>query len=185
MNKAIFIDKDGTLIKDVPYNIDIAKMSYFEHSFDGLRMLWNDGYSIFIITNQSGIGRGIFNEDELNAMLQCIASDFLANDVPLAGIYYCPHYPGSKNPAYDKDCFCRKPQPGLLLKAAREHNIDLSRSWMIGDAVTDMHAGKSAGCKVALVHHDHKEEIPDIDVVAVNLYEASQKIKQQERLRNH
>jgi D-glycero-D-manno-heptose 1,7-bisphosphate phosphatase len=180
-NKAIFIDKDGTLIPDIPYNVDPGKISLQEGALAGLHQLQEAGYLLIIISNQSGVARGIFKEEALIHVQHKIESLLAEKGVVLNGFYYCPHYPDSSIKEYSVECDCRKPQPGMLLKAALDFNIDLTRSWMIGDILNDVEAGKKAGCKTVLidngntvVHLDNPIRIPDYK--AKNIEEAAAQI---------
>ena len=149
--RAVFLDKDGTLVQNVPYNVEPEHIRLMPGVGEGLRLLHAAGYMLIVITNQSGVARGYFSEQELEAV-EARLRKLLANfDVPLAGFYYCPHHPDGAEPAYTTACECRKPAPGLLVQAAREHGIDCSQSWLIGDILNDIEAGRRAGCKTILV----------------------------------
>ncbi len=148
---AVFVDKDGTLVEDVPYNVDPRRIRLLPNAVEGLRRLHRAGYRVFVVTNQSGVARGYFREEALAAVEGRLRELLAAADVPLAGFYYCPHHPEGVVPAYARACTCRKPAPGMLLRAAREHGIDLARSWMIGDILHDVETGRRAGCRTVLV----------------------------------
>jgi D-glycero-D-manno-heptose 1,7-bisphosphate phosphatase len=144
MRRAVFIDKDGTLVHDVPYNVDPAQVRYTADAMEGLRLLSDNGFVLVIVTNQPGVAMGLYGEAELSRLADAICLDMTAADAPLAGFYACPHAPGDDGaPA----CDCRKPRPGLLLRAARELDLDLGRSWMVGDILNDVEAGHRAGCR--------------------------------------
>jgi D-glycero-D-manno-heptose 1,7-bisphosphate phosphatase len=150
MNKAIFIDKDGTLIPDIPYNVDPDKITLTDNAVDGLGLLKEAGYLLIVVSNQSGVERGYFTEDTLvgvEAKLNALLAEY---DLLLDGFYYCPHYA--------VQCDCRKPLPGMILRAAEEHNINLKASWMIGDILNDMEAGNRAGCKSILIDNGSETE---------------------------
>lgn len=149
---AIFLDKDGTLLENVPYNVDRTKVRFAPGSFDALRELAAEGYRLFVVTNQSGIGRGLFSAREFEALAAYVLECLADNGVALAAVYHCPHAP--EGPA----CACRKPRPGMLLTAAREHALDLGRSWFIGDTLDDIEAGHGAGCRTALVANGGETE---------------------------
>jgi len=148
---AIFLDKDGTLIVDVPYNVDPAKICLSPGAAAGTRALHDAGYRLVVVTNQSGVARGFFPLSALVAVETTVRDLLAAAGVPLAGWYACPHHPAGTLPAYATDCDCRKPAPGMLLHAAHDLNLDLTRSWMIGDILNDVEAGHRAGCRAALV----------------------------------
>lgn len=157
MKRAVFLDKDGTLIEDVPYNVDPQQIRLMT----GAARLWqlhNEGYLLIIISNQSGVARGYFPEVALAAVEQR-SRDLLAElAVPLTDFYYCPHHPEGTVAKYAIACNCRKPEPGLLLQAAQDHNIDLSQSWFIGDILNDVEAGQRAGCKTILLNNGNETE---------------------------
>lgn len=151
MNKAIFIDKDGTLINDIPYNVDPHLIRLENYALESLWQFQRQGYSLVVVSNQSGIEAGYFYEDDLINVQNKIAELLSEKEVQLNGFYYCPHLEKSK-------CNCRKPKPGLLLKAAEDLQIDLSRSWMIGDILNDVEAGRTAGCKTILLDCGNETE---------------------------
>jgi histidinol-phosphate phosphatase family protein len=151
MNKAIFIDKDGTLIKDIPYNVNPALIDFEQDAFESLYSLQQKGYYLVIVSNQPGIALGYFKEEDLKAVEEKIKNSLLQNKVKLNGFYYCPH-------ASADNCSCRKPRPGLLLKAAEDLDIDLSGSWMIGDILNDVEAGRMAACKTILLDNGNETE---------------------------
>jgi D-glycero-D-manno-heptose 1,7-bisphosphate phosphatase len=150
MNKAIFIDKDGTLIPDIPYNVNPGKITITDHTVEGLQLLKETGYLLVVISNQSGVERGYFKEDALVDVKARIQALLAMHNLALDGFYYCPHYV--------VQCDCRKPLPGLILKAAQQDGIDLKNSWMIGDILNDVEAGNRAGCKTILIDNGNETE---------------------------
>jgi D-glycero-D-manno-heptose 1,7-bisphosphate phosphatase len=156
--RAIFLDKDGTLIEDVPYNVDPAHIRLVAGCAEGLRSLCAAGYRLLVISNQSGVARGYFPETAL-AVVECRLRELLGElGVSLAGFYYCPHHPEGQVPAFAVQCSCRKPQPGLLVRAAREHGLDLAASWFVGDILDDVAAGRRAGCRTVLIDNGNETE---------------------------
>ncbi|GAB3928489.1 D-glycero-alpha-D-manno-heptose-1,7-bisphosphate 7-phosphatase [Larkinella terrae] len=156
--KAVFIDKDGTLIYDRPYNVDPEQITLYPDAGKVLQRLQRAGYRILIISNQAGVAYGYFPEEALTAVkirLQELLAPF---GVVPDGFYYCPHHPEGTVPVYTRSCSCRKPQPGLLQRAARDHGIDLAASWMIGDILNDTEAGNRAGCRTILLDNGHETE---------------------------
>jgi D-glycero-D-manno-heptose 1,7-bisphosphate phosphatase len=151
MNKAIFIDKDGTLIPDIPYNVDPERIALYDDASTGLLKLQKAGYLIIVITNQSGIALGYITTDQVKAVETRIRSLLSENGIRLTGFLYCPHHPEGKIEEFALDCECRKPQPGMLLKAAVTWEIDLKASWMLGDILNDVEAGNRAGCRTILI----------------------------------
>jgi D-glycero-D-manno-heptose 1,7-bisphosphate phosphatase len=158
MNKAIFLDKDGTLIADIPYNVDPEKITLQNEVVSGLKKLQDDGFKFIIISNQSGIARGHFTEDKLRVVADKMQELFSVNNLKLDGFYYCPHHPEGTVFGYALECDCRKPAPGLLLSAAADHQISLQDSWMIGDILNDAEAGNRAGCKTVLIDNGNETE---------------------------
>jgi HAD superfamily hydrolase (TIGR01662 family) len=135
LSRAVFIDKDGTLVEDVPHNVDPAHLRIREDAGGALFSLQRAGYRLILVTNQPGI----------SALLERLATF----GVVLDGIYHCPHHPSVSDGA--RACDCRKPLPGLLQRAAQVHGIDLASSWMIGDILDDVEAGRRAGCRTILL----------------------------------
>lgn len=158
MRKAVFIDRDGTLIKDVPYNVNPALISLEYYAAEMLQLLKQENYLLIVISNQSGIARGYFSEDDVNKMHDAIQQKLLAYNVQLNAFYYCPHYANGVIKKFAVDCDCRKPKPGLINKAAQDFNINLKKSWMIGDILNDVEAGNTAGCKTILIDNGNETE---------------------------
>ncbi|MGI0484557.1 D-glycero-alpha-D-manno-heptose-1,7-bisphosphate 7-phosphatase [Pantanalinema rosaneae CENA516] len=156
--KAVFLDKDGTLIQDVPYNVDPEWIRFTPKAAEGLRLLHQAGYPLIVISNQSGVARGYFAETALVAVEQRLQELFAAIAVPLTGFYYCPHHPDGVVQPYAVDCTCRKPQPGLLKRAAHIHQLSLPRSWFIGDILHDVEAGRAVGCRTILLDNGNETE---------------------------
>ncbi|MEG4197286.1 HAD family hydrolase [Microcoleus sp. Pol12A5] len=144
LKKAVFLDKDGTLVVDVPCNVDPKKIVLVSNAVAALRLLSELGYKLLVITNQSGIARGYFSEQELILYLHELDTLFRESNIILDGFYYCPHDKSA-------DCDCRKPKPGMVQKAARELGIDLAASWFIGNTLNDAEAGYRAGCRTILI----------------------------------
>ncbi|SDE96293.1 D,D-heptose 1,7-bisphosphate phosphatase [Mucilaginibacter pineti] len=163
MNKAVFLDKDGTLIDDIPYNVNPALIALSKNSQTGLKSLLGAGYLLVVISNQSGVARGFFTERALSSVKNKLNELLGKSGIKLSGFYYCPHHPAGINPGYSIDCDCRKPKPGLIQTAAGELNIDLEKSWMIGDILNDVEAGARAGCKTILIDNGNETEWTDGD----------------------
>ena len=145
--KAAFFDRDGTVIHDVGFLSRLEDIMFIEKMVTFMRFCQEQDYLIFLITNQSGIARGFFNEAFVEKTNQKIEQLLLEQGIIIHKSYYCPHHPTEaidKN--YLKNCTCRKPNPGMLLQAAHEFSIDLTKSIMIGDKAIDLQAGESAGC---------------------------------------
>jgi D,D-heptose 1,7-bisphosphate phosphatase len=172
--KAVFFDKDGTLVHDVPYNVKPNLIKLTEGASECLRLLRASNFKLFVITNQSGIARGFFAESDLNAVWKKLNE---LTGIEFDGFYYCPHYPAGEIAEYSKDCDCRKPEAGLILQAAREHNIILNNSWFIGDSLKDVAAGQRAGCQTILLDAESKPVFSQIEkpnFIVQNLVQAAQ-----------
>lgn len=150
-NRAFFLDRDGTINRDVGYPGSYSAIEIFDYSFDAVKRINRAGFLAVVITNQSGIGRGLIKEGALQLIHSKMREEFSTHGARLDGFYYCPHYIHSINPSYKMDCSCRKPNPGMGLRAARDLNIDLSRSYMIGDKVEDILFGHNIGAQSLLV----------------------------------
>ena len=147
MNKAIFLDRDGTLNIDYGYVHEIDNFKFIDGTIDALRELKKMGYMLVLVTNQSGIARGYFSENQFLQLTEWMDWSLAEQDVDLDGIYYCPHHPEGKG-EYKEDCDCRKPKPGMLLQAIKELKIDPTQSIMVGDKVEDLKAGIGAKVKM-------------------------------------
>lgn len=156
--RAVFLDKDGTLVENVPYNVDLERIRLTDGAIEGLRALNAVGYLLIVVTNQSGVARGYFPESALLAVEGRLRRLLAAGGVPLHGFYYCPHEPDGTVQAYARRCVCRKPAPGLLRRGARDHRIDLTASWMIGDILHDVEAGRRASCRTVLLDNGNETE---------------------------
>lgn len=156
--RAIFLDKDGTLVENVPHNVNPSLMTLTWQAGQGLQLFRRLGYALIVITNQPGIAHGLFTETALGPVQQRLADLLAQYGVALDGFYYCPHSPEGTINRYASICTCRKPMPGLLQRAAFEHGIDLSRSWMIGDILNDVEAGRRAGCRSVLIDNGNETE---------------------------
>ena len=151
--RTVFIDKDGTLVEDVAYNADPALLQLRPAAAEALAMLAGAGYALVVVTNQSGIERGYFTRAQFAHVEAEIARQLReAAGVALLDIVLCPHAPA---PDGTPRCPCRKPAPGMLLRAALTHRLDLQRSWMIGDGLDDVEAGRRAGCRTVLISNPH------------------------------
>lgn len=179
--RAVFVDKDDTLVRDVAYSAREDALEWMPGALEGLRVLDAAGFEIVLVTNQSGIAHGLFSEQDLHSYLRCLSVRLAQEGLRLAGVEYCPHHPEAAVEAYRRPCVCRKPGPGMLVRAAAYHRFDLRRCWMVGDLVDDVEAGSRAGCGTALlaVHEDqvpHDAGVRCPDVVAGSLLEAAGKI---------
>jgi histidinol-phosphate phosphatase family protein len=157
-HRAVFLDKDGTLVDDVPYNVEPGRMRLARGAAEAVRALHEAGYLLVVVSNQSGIARGLFAETALTAVEARLRELLAGAGAPLRGFYYCPHHPAGTAAGYAIACACRKPAPGLLARAAREHRIALPRSWLVGDILDDVEAGRRAGCRTVLLDNGGETE---------------------------
>jgi D,D-heptose 1,7-bisphosphate phosphatase len=189
MKKAIFLDKDGTLIKDVPYNIYPSLIEMESTAIEALELLAKHRYIFIVVSNQSGVARGFFEPTALNNVEAYLDGLLKKHNIKIAKYYYCYHHPEGKVPEFTRECLCRKPQPGLLVQAAEDFDIDLSKSWMIGDILNDIEAGKRARCRTVLVDHGNEtewnyNELRTPDYYAANLLDAASYIIQEKDVIN-
>lgn len=156
--KAVFIDKDGTLLENVPYNVDPGEIRLMSGALQAAHILHTCDYELIAISNQSGVAHGYFEECALDVVEHRIRELLAPINVPLAGFYYCPHHPEGEIAQYTKACDCRKLEPGLILRAAQERDINLAQSWFIGDILDDIEAGHRAGCRTVLIDNGNETE---------------------------
>ena len=149
-NKTIFLDRDGVVNKEVNYLHKISNCEFIPGIFHTCNYLQDVGFQIIIITNQSGIARGYFDENDYQILTKWIIQQFKFNNINLLDVFHCPHDP-------DSNCSCRKPNPGMLLEAQNKYSIDMNKSWLIGDKETDISAANNAGItNTILLRSDHK-----------------------------
>jgi len=143
MHKAVFIDRDGVINNDeghyYVYRVEDFKIN--PHIVEGFRLLHAAGYKLIVVTNQGGVAKGQYTEDDVKKVHDYFISEMAQRQIPIEAIYYCPHHNAVS------DCDCRKPKPGMILRALEEHQIDPTQSFMIGDSLRDMQAGEAAGLK--------------------------------------
>lgn len=172
--RAVLIDKDGTLVVDVPFNIDPARLEFTPGAVEALRLLQDDGFAIVIVTNQPGIGLMRFSRKDFAVLERALLGRLAEAGVRIESLYLCPH-------RADERCLCRKPAPGLLLQATRALGLDLHRSWMIGDILDDVEAGHRAGCRTVLLDVGSETEwrrspMRTPDLVCPDLLDAARRI---------
>ena len=152
MRWAAFLDRDGTINEEVEYLSDPEALRLLPSAAEGIRLLNEARVPVILVTNQAGVGRGYFPEARVREIHQELASRLAAHGAHLDAIYYCPHHPHD-------GCACRKPNPGMLVRAAEEHGIDLRASFIVGDKVSDLDAGRRAGCGTVLVLTGYGPEV--------------------------
>lgn len=187
MNKAIFMDRDGTIIEEKGYICHFCESKLFPFTSEALRRMKKNGYLAIVITNQSSIGRGICSKEQVEQLHEDLKKELEIEDAVLDGIYYSPFHDDAILEEYrHKNHWLRKPSPGMLKQAASEWDIDLSRSFMIGDDLTDILAGKNAGCRTVLVltgkGNDTRVKLIEMgltpDITAENIYSAILQIEE-------
>jgi D-glycero-D-manno-heptose 1,7-bisphosphate phosphatase len=180
-NIAVFIDRDGTINEEVGYLNHIDNLKLIRNSSDAIHLLNKHGVKSVVITNQAGVAKGYFPEELVNAIHERLEDLLSESHAYLDGIYYCPHHPEAGDERYRKNCNCRKPNPGMIELAADELNIDIKKSYMVGDKVSDIFLAHNVGAKGVLVltgygkrefenWRDNFEKRPDY--VADDLYDA-------------
>lgn len=171
LRAAVFLDRDGTINVDKDYLVRPEEFEFISGAPEAVARLKRAGFLVIVVTNQSGVARGYFGIDEVSRL-----HDHLQQQLSLAGtaidaFYLCPHHPEHGVAEYKIDCACRKGNPGMLLQAAAEHGIDLSRSYMVGDKLADVEAGRRAGCRSILVLTGYGQsdvkKLPDNEVPVV------------------
>ena len=183
--RAVFIDRDGTLAHEVGYVNHLSRFRLFPWAVDAVRLLNHGRLLAVVVTNQAGVARGYFPESLIGEVHARMSETMQAGGARLDGIYYCPHHPSAGDPPYRQDCACRKPRPGLLRRAADELDIDLERSWVVGDREADLTLARNVGARACLVRTGygagellwHASSWPrPPDVVADHLLEAVERI---------
>lgn len=176
---AVFLDRDGTINLDKGYFYQPEEFEFEEGSIQAIALLNQAGYKVFVISNQAGIALGHFNEAQVDELHRWVTVELSKYGAQIDGFYYCPHHARLGIGQYKTVCECRKPAPGLILRAAKEWRIDLSRSYMVGDHNSDIEAGLAAGVKPIFVrtgHGSHEEALVAPDILrAANLLEAVRK----------
>lgn len=172
--KAIFLDRDGTICEDVNYLSSPDELKIFPFAAEAVRLLNENNFLVILITNQSGIARGFFDENTLQEIHGKLISELAGQNAKLDAIYFCPHNS-------DDNCACRKPKKGMIEQAAKDFSIDLGTSWMIGDKAIDVETGFNAKTKTALVltgygRKDFEEIKKKPNIAAENLLDAAKKI---------
>jgi D-glycero-D-manno-heptose 1,7-bisphosphate phosphatase len=179
MRPAVFLDRDGTLIEDVDYLSSLDQMSLFPWTVDALRLLDRAGFLRIVVTNQSAVARGIVTLEFVRDSHEELRRRLARGGARIDAFYFCPHHPEATLEQYRGQCRCRKPDPGMIEDAARDHDIDLTRSWMVGDRWIDVAAGNRAGVRPLLVRTGHAERVSEAapagtraDAILNNLMEA-------------
>jgi len=180
MNKAVFLDRDGVINKDPPhYAHRIDQLELIEGSGTAIRILNERDYKIIVVSNQSGIARGYYEEKDILIFNHAISEELKTFNAHIDAFYYCPHHPEAKLQQYRIDCNCRKPKPGMLIESGKKYSINFDLSFLVGDKWSDIEAGQLAGCKTVLVRTGHglrecEEYDNPVDYIAEDLLDAVQ-----------
>lgn len=151
MKRAVFLDRDGNVCEDVGYLGDASKLHVYPYAAKAIRRINESSMLAILVTNQSGVARGHFGEDAVLKVHDRLERELARGGARLDGIYYCPHHPTIGQPPYRQACECRKPRPGMLVRAAADHDIDLSKSFVVGDKYSDVRLAHEAGARAVLV----------------------------------
>ncbi len=181
MNQAVFLDRDGTINIEVNYLNNVDQLKLIDGTAKAIQMLNNKGFKVIVFTNQAAIARGYLTEDYLSVIHKEMKRILESQNAYIDAIYYCPHHPTAGDGVYTRTCDCRKPNPGMLLQAAQELDIDLSASYTVGDKMSDLAVGNAVHCKNILVRTGYgkeaEKEIPNYnfqpDYVADHLLAAA------------
>jgi D-glycero-D-manno-heptose 1,7-bisphosphate phosphatase len=185
LKPAVFLDRDGVVIEDSHYIDTPDRVRLLPGSAEAIAALNRAGWLIVIVTNQSGVARGLFPIEAMKEIHDHLAELLRGYEARVDGFYFCPHHPSAERAEYRCECECRKPKPGMLLQAARELGIDLARSWMIGDRVGDLEAGSAVGCRTVLVQTGYGDlvnpaaidrESLNLELIAADLSDAVEKL---------
>lgn len=173
---AVFLDRDGTLIRDVGYLCRLDQVEILPGGAEALKLLRNNGLKIVVVTNQSGVGRGFLSEQELHKIHEALIESFAARGAEIDAIYYCPHHPTEGFDGYRVICDCRKPNAGMLRRAAEQLQLDLGASYVVGDQATDMELAARVGAKGVWIHggSQTRPAWPRSFYVAADLRQAAQ-----------
>ena len=161
MKPACFLDRDGVIVEDVGYLSDPDDLQLIDGAANAIRRLNKAEVPVVVVTNQAGVARGLFVKSLIAVVHERLEQMLSGFDARIDAIYYCPHHPTAGQGEYGIECECRKPKPGMLQRAAADHGLDLPRSFLVGDKVSDLGAGQNAGCETILVRTGYGSEVDD------------------------
>jgi len=170
-NGAVFLDRDGTINEEVGYLDRLEKLHLFPAAFDAVRMIHEAGIKVVVVTNQSGVARGFFDETFVKALHEHIDKAFKSRGALIDRFYYCPHHPTEGIGRYRVSCGCRKPEPGMLIQASEELDIDLPGSYVVGDTARDMELANRTGARGILVRTGYGKEVAPSEIRAAYIAE--------------
>lgn len=162
MDKAVFLDRDGTINRNTHYLIDFNEFEVLPGVLEGLQILQEMGYRLFVVSNQSGVARGYFTLDQVMLLNIRIRDFFEEKGITISDMVICPHHPEGKIATYSTDCFCRKPKPGMISWLAERYHLDVKQSFMVGDRLIDAQAGHLAGARGVLIEPDSAQTPVDM-----------------------
>ena len=171
MNKAVFLDRDGVINVDNGYVSNVDDFQFIDGVIEACKTASEKGYLLVVITNQSGIARGYFSEDQFHTLTEWMDWSLADRGVDLAGIYYCPHHEENGIGEYKVACDCRKPKPGMLFDAIKELNIDVTQSILVGDKTPDLKAGIAAGIETNYLVRTGKAIDEEGELLATAIYD--------------
>ena len=178
MEKAVFLDRDGTIIEDTGYPCEIVKIKFLPGVGEAINLVNRSGFRVIVVANQSGVARGYFTEETVEKVNNYIQESLAKQGAFIDKFYYCPHHIEGDIEKYAKECYCRKPNPGMIEEATRDFGIDTKDSFLIGDKMSDIEAGRRAGCRTILLRDkrltDAGGETFPSDHIAADLYEAAE-----------
>ena len=166
--RAVFLDRDGTINVEKDYLHKIEDFEFIPGAPEAIKRLKDAGFLVIVVSNQSGVGRGYFDEHAVEKLHRYVQSELAGHNTSIDAFYFCPHHPEKGIGNYKIVCDCRKGEPGMLLQAAKEYDVDLQKSFMIGDKLADIEAGHRAGCQVLLVLTGYGERVaskPELSLV--------------------
>jgi D-glycero-D-manno-heptose 1,7-bisphosphate phosphatase len=172
MTRAVFLDRDGTLIEDVDYLRRQEQLVLLPWTVDAVRLLNRAGFVTVVVTNQSAVARGMVSEEFVRETHRALAARLAAGGARIDAYYFCPHHPEAAVEQYRRVCRCRKPGPGMIEQAAAELGVDPSRSWMVGNRWLDVDTGRNAGTRSIFVGSEDAERGAGADAILNNLMEA-------------
>lgn len=169
---ALFLDRDGTIIEDVHYLARPEQVVLIPGSAEAIRRANRTGAAVVVVTNQAGVAKGLYTDACVHAVHRHLSELLAEHGATIDAYYHCPHHPTEGAEPYRMACACRKPGTGMLLRAAAVHDLDLGRSWMVGDRPSDAEAGVAAGCRALLVRTGYGAALPAADNVVPDLLAA-------------
>lgn len=183
MKKCVFLDRDGNINIEKDYLYKIEEFEFIDGAKEAIKIFNNLGYLVVVVTNQSGIARGYYDENNVKALHEYLKKEVNKIGGNIDGFYFCPHHPQKGIGKYKLDCNCRKPQPGMFLDAKKDLNIDLLSSIMVGDKISDIEAGKNLGMRSILVKTGHgleeEKKLGDFCETYETLYEFAKQLKRE------